>query len=69
MYSLNSWPKAGISVCATIVSLQTEQCLPAVLPAAVQVAAMASSVTSVWPLAATVSELYAYSQTEQVCVV
>ena len=45
-------PFAGISVCATRISLQTEQCLPSVLPGSVQVGSTAASITSVWPLAA-----------------
>ena len=44
-------PFAGISVCATRTSLQTEQCLPSVLPGSVQVAATAGSTTSVCPFA------------------
>ena len=44
-------PLAGISVCAMRISLQTEQCLPSVLPGSVQVGSTAASVTSVWPFA------------------
>ena len=51
---------------ATRTSLQTEQCLPAVLPGLVQVASTAGSVTSVWPLAGITSCFTRTSlQTEQ----
>ena len=41
-----------ITVCATSVALHTEQCLPSVKPVVAQVASIASSRTSVCPLAA-----------------
>ena len=40
-------PVAGTVSCALITALQTEQCLPSVSPVFVQVAATASSITSV----------------------
>ena len=42
-------PVAGVSVCATNTVLQREQYLPSVKPVAVQVAATASSMTSICP--------------------
>ena len=44
-------PFAGISCCATMTALQTEQCLPSVLPGVVQVGSTAGSMTSVCPFA------------------
>ena len=55
--SFHACPNAGTSVCATSTSLQTEQCFPSVFPFSVHVGSTASSITSVWPVAAIPSVL------------